>query len=476
MNFMFDENAYNVITESLQSDIDMGMISYEYANIINDLSYSVYVENVETNENMLGILDKYIDRIMSYRLFESVVDVIQNITEAFNDNKITEAEHNALLEAVQDKFYEAEYCTEGTHQERRTISLDKKDYEKKIGVAVDNWERKVKYVVADSIKEAKKEAEEEEKSESIKSDSSDKSKSASVRTAAPKPRKKFHIDEDVIMKKLMPIGVALATAIGGLGLGKEISKTNKAIEAAQKRIATSVYNVGDIEVHDEWHRIDGISDDLKKNIYEILRSEFKEGDGWTSVNDVSVGVQIRADVEDGKKTLRVVDKDRKAGPINIRNMEKGTVDHMHKPKYFPYGVNEDKVATLETKVLRQKVKFSSTKLKEAYNDAYDDFTRYNREYEQALALKDELERKKREGKIEVDQSLLNRRTQQVYEALNKARAAESAGAELKKAYKKSQELEKKQNMTVEEYDKIINDIVNKMEHTNKDLSVKYDTK
>jgi len=459
---MFDENAYNVITESLQSDIDLGMISYEYASIINDLSYSVYVENAETNENMLGILDKYIDRIMSYRLFESVVDVIQNITEAFNGGEITEAEHDALLEAVHDKFYEEEYCTEGTHQERRTISLDKKDYEKKIGVAVDNWERKVKYVVADSIKEAKKEeAEEEKKSESIKSDTSDKSKSASVRTAAPKPRKKFHIDEDVIMKKLMPIGVALVTAIGGLGLGKEISKANKAIEAAQKRIATSVYNVDDIEVHDEWHRIDSISDDLKKNIYEILRSEFKEGDGWTSINDLGTGVQIRADVEDGKKTLRVVDKARKAGPVNIRNQEKELVDHMHKPENFPYGVNEDKVATLETKILRQKVKYSTSVLKDAYEKACD-------EYEKNVEKKKDYEEKDRNGEITLGPRLSKNIT-------SKVAAAKAAKEGLHKVYEKAQELEKKQNISVEEYDKTINGMIDKLYYVNKDLSVKYDT-
>jgi hypothetical protein len=263
------------------------------------------------------------------------------------------------------------------------------------------------------------------------------------------------------MKKLMPIGVALVTAIGGLGLGKEISKANKAIEAAQKRIATSVYNVDDIEVHDEWHRIDSISDDLKKNIYEILRSEFKEGDGWTSINDLGTGVQIRADVEDGKKTLRVVDKARKAGPVNIRNQEKELVDHMHKPENFPYGVNEDKVATLETKILRQKVKYSTSVLKDAYEKACD-------EYEKNVEKKKDYEEKDRNGEITLGPRLSKNIT-------SKVAAAKAAKEGLHKVYEKAQELEKKQNISVEEYDKTINGMIDKLYYVNKDLSVKYDT-
>jgi hypothetical protein len=454
---MFDENAYNVITESLQSDIDMGMISYEYASIINDLSYSVYVENAETNENMLGILDKYIDRIMSYRLFESVVDVIQNITEAFNDGEITEAEHDALLEAVQDKFYEAEYCTEETHQERRTISLNKKDYEKKIGVAVDNWERKVKYVVADSIKEAKKEeAEEEKDGESIKSDSSDKSKSASARTAAPKPRKKFHIDEDVIMKKLMPVGVALVTAIGGLGLGKEISKVNKEIKEAEKRIATSVYSVGDIEVQDAYHRLDGISDELKENLYELVKAgPADDVDTWHI--DRGLNIQFHAQNKDGKKILKVEPRrgGQKSGPVDIRGEEKEIADYNKEHGIYPS-------STLETKIIRQKAKYSTDKLGEAHDNAVD-------EYYKALEKKKDYEKKDRNGEITLGPRLM--RTVNA-----KVEAAKSASDDLNKAYKKAKELERKQNISVEEYDKIIGDMIDEMGHVNKDLSVKYDTK
>jgi hypothetical protein len=35
---------YNTISESLQCDINDGSISFEYANILNDIAYDIYVE------------------------------------------------------------------------------------------------------------------------------------------------------------------------------------------------------------------------------------------------------------------------------------------------------------------------------------------------------------------------------------------------------------------------------------------------
>ena len=429
---MFDENVYNVITESLQNDIDLGMISYEYANIINDLSYSVYVENVETNENMLGILDKYIDRIMSYRLFESVVDVIQNITEAFNDGEITEAEQDALLEAVQDKFYESEYYTESK-------TTNKKASEHKISTAVDNWKRKLKDKV---------------------------SKIAKGSTPLNKG-------------EIAAIGMALIAAIGGVGgLGAEVYKAEKQIQNAQKRaeqmLATSVSHTGDVEVHDVYHRLDGISDELKENLYELVKAGPAD-DVDTFHVDNGLDLQFHAQNKNGKKILKVESRSShpKSGPVDIRREEKETADYNKK-----IGLTGDKAATLETKILRQKVKYSTTSLKKAYDDAIDKmYDALNKADEASTQLGDRIANaghtsKNSNTSVNYQQESIDAARKRKTENSDKMKAYSKAADEIKGVLKKAEELERKQNITVDEYDDVINKMVDKLHWVNKDLTAK----
>ena len=118
--------------------------------------------------------------------------------------------------------------------------------------------------------------------------------------------------------------------------------------------------------------------------------------------------------------------------------------------------------TLETKIIRQKAKYSVINLGDAQANAVD-------EYCKALEKKKEYEKKDRNGEITLGPRLTKNITAKID-------AAKSAKEDLEKAYRKAKELERKQNISVEEYDKIIGDMIDEMEHVNKDLSIKYDTK
>jgi hypothetical protein len=136
---------YNTISESLQCDINDGSISFEYANILNDIAYDIYVEGVDVNEGVANILDRYVteacesvestedyedeytmeyasydpdvddetyieavrsfeayDEVMD-NFYESAMESLNKITEAYENGAITAEEMDSLLESVNSK-------------------------------------------------------------------------------------------------------------------------------------------------------------------------------------------------------------------------------------------------------------------------------------------------------------------------------------------------------------------------------------
>lgn len=136
---------YNTISESLQCDINDGSISFEYANILNDIAYDIYVEGVDVGEGVANILDRYvteacesvestedyedeytmeyasydpdvddetyIEAVRSFEAYDAVMDEfyesamesLNKITEAYDNGSITAEEMDALLESVNAK-------------------------------------------------------------------------------------------------------------------------------------------------------------------------------------------------------------------------------------------------------------------------------------------------------------------------------------------------------------------------------------
>lgn len=134
---MTNTEVYNVISESLQNDIDDGKITCEHANILNDIAYDIYVENASVDDGVAAILDRYItesaendneeeaiddaaDAIKAEyeRTFTEAVsvfdkyieyvtihaDAVNSICEAYDNNEISEAEMEILIEAVNTKY------------------------------------------------------------------------------------------------------------------------------------------------------------------------------------------------------------------------------------------------------------------------------------------------------------------------------------------------------------------------------------
>ena len=147
---MLNESLYKVVSESLQNDIDSGNVSYEYANIINDIAYKAYIEKEDLDENVRGVLDRYIsesagnsvddddyhyayeyydeendseayieackalaeiDDIINYK-YENVVNSLEHIIGAYGAGEITETEMNALYESVENRPNGHEYFIE----------------------------------------------------------------------------------------------------------------------------------------------------------------------------------------------------------------------------------------------------------------------------------------------------------------------------------------------------------------------------
>lgn len=107
---------YNTISESLQCDINDGSISFEYANILNDIAYDIYVEGVDVNEGVANILDRYVTEACESvdstdnpavdmdNLYESAMELLNKITEAYENDAITADEMDSLLESVNAKI------------------------------------------------------------------------------------------------------------------------------------------------------------------------------------------------------------------------------------------------------------------------------------------------------------------------------------------------------------------------------------
>ena len=146
---MLNESLYKVVTESLQDDINSGNVSYEYANVINDIAYKVYIEREDLDENVRGVLERYIsgsttasdeddyhyayeyydeendseayieackalaaiDDVINYK-YESVVNSLGYIIEAYGMGEITEVEMDALYESVENRPNGHEYFIE----------------------------------------------------------------------------------------------------------------------------------------------------------------------------------------------------------------------------------------------------------------------------------------------------------------------------------------------------------------------------
>ena len=146
---MLNENLYKAVSESLQDDINSGCVSYEYASIINDIAYKAYIEKEDLDENVRGVLERYIsesteaseeddyhyayeyydeendseayieackalaaiDDAIDYK-YESVVNSLGYIIEAYSMGEITEVEMDALYESVENRPNGHEYFVE----------------------------------------------------------------------------------------------------------------------------------------------------------------------------------------------------------------------------------------------------------------------------------------------------------------------------------------------------------------------------
>lgn len=138
---MTNEEMYSVIFESLQNDINDEKITFEFANILNDIAYEAFIEGAELSDEVSGILDRYLTEATADMEDEESVqesadddstddDVINesvmNVITAYENAEITEDECRLLLESAGIDMDEVFTEAAGSSAFNSVIAYDKK--------------------------------------------------------------------------------------------------------------------------------------------------------------------------------------------------------------------------------------------------------------------------------------------------------------------------------------------------------------
>lgn len=142
---MTNEEMYGVIFESLQNDINDEKITFEFANILNDIAYEAFIEGTELSDEVSGILDRYLTEATEDMeeppaeetpVEESADDdstddgvineSVMNIITAYENAEITEDECKLLLESAGANIDEVFTESTGSAAFNSVIAYDKK--------------------------------------------------------------------------------------------------------------------------------------------------------------------------------------------------------------------------------------------------------------------------------------------------------------------------------------------------------------
>ena len=369
---------YNTISESLQCDINDGSISFEYASILNDIAYDIYVEGVDVNEGVANILDRYVteacesvestedyedeytmeyasydpdvddetyieavrsfeayDEVMD-NFYESAMESLNKITEAYENGAITADEMDSLLESVNSK-------------------VDAYDAFVESG-AIDTIKNKIKVWAAAkkaAVKEAKKAAE----------------------------GKSF--SKDVISKS----GSAAAAAIMALSLGgcdiQNLTQLNKEVDSkiAQTQEDPADYDELIIKIDGQIANINkmaakSMADNLKDLSNEQIKEQLDKFKGSTNPNkvvnkklDISVnttGGKSRASKEvGGGATTKTIEIKGAGSPYNLPDLVGITKD-------VNTGVRADKIAKANEEAKKAEEEAKKAAAQKAATDAIEE--------------------------------------------------------------------------------------------------------
>jgi hypothetical protein len=369
---------YNAISESLQCDINDGSISFEFANILNDIAYDIYVEGVDVNEGVVNILDRYvteacesvestkdyedeytmeyasydpdvddetyIEAVRSFEAYDEVMDSfyesamesLNKITEAYENGAITAEEMDSLLESVNSK-------------------VDAYDAFVESG-AIDTIKNKIKVWAAAkkaAVKEAKKAAE----------------------------GKSF--SKDVIAKS----GSAAAAAIMALSLGgcdiQNLTQLNKEVDSkiAQTQEDPADYDQLIIKIDGQIANINkmaakSMADNLKGLSNDQIKEQLDKFKGSNNPNkvvsnklDISVntsGGKSRASKEvSGGTTTKTIEIKGAGSPYNLPDLVGITKD-------VKVGVRADKIAKANEEAKKAEEEAKKAAAQKAVTDAIEE--------------------------------------------------------------------------------------------------------
>lgn len=86
---MNNNEIYETIAESLQNDINDDKITQEFASLLNDIAYDVYVEGATPEDNVVSVLNRYIEEAAADVLNDETEEVLQESAESDSDDEYT---------------------------------------------------------------------------------------------------------------------------------------------------------------------------------------------------------------------------------------------------------------------------------------------------------------------------------------------------------------------------------------------------
>lgn len=107
---MNNTEAYYSIFESLQNDLESGLINDSTAEFINNVAYETFEGDLEVDNDAMDILESYIesmgidnsDEESSKDIYERAEELADDIFEAYDDGEISIQEMNVLIESVEN--------------------------------------------------------------------------------------------------------------------------------------------------------------------------------------------------------------------------------------------------------------------------------------------------------------------------------------------------------------------------------------
>ena len=368
---MSDENAYNVITESLQSDINDEKITYEYASIVNDIAYKIYVENVKVNDGIRGIMEKYINT--SVGINNTIINdaiYVSSLQEDINANNVSYEYAQVINSLAHDMYINNRVLSESSYstlfeymiESTKDVCIEDNYYEDtdaivtNITEAYENGEisSEEAHVLLEALYEKTGDPKLFTESGFIKgkieSSINEWKRTMSKGLGEVKKKNTGKTFDKKVIQKMGAAGAALAMALSQAGCSTDVAK--KEVSKAEKQVHS--INIMNADINNE-SILGNISDELRESIYNAINDYDTKNASMPRLD----GNRLRitgAELPNGKKTLiTAVSSKNPMGPVDVRRLEKDVIsrsehmDAMHYEKSIERGSSYGKRALKKAK-------------------------------------------------------------------------------------------------------------------------------